>query len=126
MPFLCPDCSSSTGSLNIKEKIELSADSRSDEIALQIVVCSRCSFSGIAVYEESRRGALDDDSFSHIGYRVSVEDQMQLRKMIQKCPLPKDRRCSCQVHHELGKKDSSGRWVGIREIQVNGEFELRF
>ena len=125
MPFLCPECSSPQRSLNIQAKIELPPDSRSDEIALQIVVCSRCGFSGIAVYEESRRGALDDESFTHVGYRVSDEDVRKLRRMIRQCPEPRNPRCRCPVHRELGRKDSSGRWNGLAGIPLEEGFMLR-
>ena len=125
MPFLCPNCSSSRRSLRIKAKIELPPDSRSDEITLQIVVCSQCRFAGIAVYEESRRGALDDESFTHVGYRASAKDVSKLRRMIQQCPEPGNRRCRCPVHQELGAQDASGRWNGLKEIPYEGQFELR-
>jgi hypothetical protein len=111
--------------LNIKDRIELPPDNRSDEITLQIVVCSRCRFSGIAIYEESRRGALNNDSYSHIGYRVNGKELRKLRKMIRRCPEPANRQCGCHVHQELGARDTSGRWIGIKEIQSEGEFELR-
>ena len=55
MPFLCPQCSTPP-SLKIKAKIELAPDSGSDEVALQVVECPRCHFSGVAAYQESRRG----------------------------------------------------------------------
>ena len=126
MPFQCPECSSSPRSLKIEARIELPPDSRSDEIALQIVVCSRCHFSGIAVYEESRRGALDSESFTHVGYRVSAESVSKLRRMIRQCPAPKNPRCRCSVHQELGGKDPSGRWIGLQGIPREGEFALRF
>ena len=55
MSFACPECL--TKSLKITAKLELPPDSRSDEITVQVVACSRCGFAGVAVYEESRRGA---------------------------------------------------------------------
>ena len=125
MPFLCPNCSSHQRSLKIKARIELPPDSRSDEITLQIVECSQCRFTGIAVYEESRRGALDSESFTHVGYRVSAQDVRKLRRMIRQCPEPDNRRCGCPVHQELGSRDSSGRWNGLEQILFEGEFELR-
>ena len=125
MPFLCPECSSSQRSLKIKARIELPPDSRSDEIALQIVVCSQCRFAGIAVYEESRRGALDSESFTHVGYRASAEDVRRLRRMIQQCPEPRNWRCKCPVHQELGAQDSSGRWNGLKDVPCERVFELR-
>jgi hypothetical protein len=125
MPFLCPECASAQRSLKIKARIELPPDSRSDEITLQIVVCSRCRFAGIAVYEESRRGALDSESSTHIGYRVSAREVTRLRRMIQRCPEPRNWRCKCPVHQELGAQDSSGRWNGLKDVPHEGEFELR-
>jgi hypothetical protein len=111
--------------LKITARIELPPDSRSDEIALQIVVCSQCRFAGIAVYEESRRGALDSESFTHVGYRASAEDVRRLRRMIQQCPEPRNWRCKCPVHQELGAQDSSGRWNGLKDVPCEGVFELR-
>ena len=123
MPFLCPTCSEK--SLRITSKIELPPDSRSDEIALQIVACSQCSFAGIAVYEESRRGAMGSESFDHTGYRVSAEDLAALRKTISRCRQPRNRRCRCSAHRELGSRDGSGRWNGLEGIHREGAFTLR-
>ena len=123
MPFLCPSCS--TKSLRITSRIELPPDSRSDEIALQIVECSRCGFAGVAVYEESRRGALDSESVDHTGYRVSGGDLEALRKRIKQCPQPKNRRCRCSAHRALGSKDVSGRWNALEDIPCEGAFQLR-
>ncbi|MCP4537424.1 MAG: hypothetical protein GY832_09790 [Chloroflexi bacterium] len=124
MSFLCPECSTHR-SLQIKAKIELSPDSRSDEITLQIIECSRCRFAGIAVYEESRRGALDSDSFSHVGYRVSAKDLGMLKRTIEQCPEPNKRHCKCSAHQTLGGKDVGGRWNGLQKIEYGEIFELR-
>lgn len=123
MPFLCPECSTSQ-SLKINAKIELPPDSRSDEITLQIVECSRCRFAGIAVYEESRRGALDDESFSHVGYRVSARDLGTLKRTIAQCPEPNNWRCGCSAHQTLSKKDVGGRWNGLQGIECRERFKL--
>ena len=61
MAFVCPECHTSE-SLRITRSLELPPDSRSDEITLQIIRCSSCRFAGVAVYEESRRGRLDDET----------------------------------------------------------------
>ncbi len=96
MPFLCPECSSPR-SLKISLKIELPPDSRSDEIALQVVTCFQCGFAGIAVYEESRRGALDTESFDHRGYRVSADDLKAVNEMMKQ-PVDGRRGCNrCSV-----------------------------
>lgn len=122
MSFLCPKCS--TKSLEITSKIELPPDSRSDEITLQIVECSRCNFAGIAVYEESRRGALGSDSFDHTGCHVSADDLKSLRGTISQCPRPNNWRCQCSAHSVLGSKDASGRWNALNDVHREGLFAL--
>jgi rubredoxin len=123
MSFLCPECSTSK-SLKISLKIELPPDSRSDEIQLQAVRCSRCGFAAIAVYEESRRGALGRESFQHVGYRVSADDLKAVRKLMTQCPEPGNARCGCSVHRRLGRTDASGRWDGLRYVHREGRFNL--
>jgi hypothetical protein len=123
MPFLCPRCSRH-GSLRITLKIELPPDSRSDEITLQTVRCADCGFAGIAVYEESRRGALDTESFQHTGYEVTRSQLRGLRRIIKSCPDPGDRRCPCATHQRLGKTDSSGRWSALGDLETTGTFAL--
>jgi hypothetical protein len=121
--FLCPECSAPK-SLMIALKIELPPDDRSDEMALQIVECSECGFAGIAVYEESRRGALGTESFHHLGYRVSEDDLNALRRRIKACPNPSNSRCRCSAHRVLGRTDASGRWSALDKIRQEGAFAL--
>ena len=124
MPFVCPECSRPK-SLSIALRIELPPDSRSDEITLQVVECSQCGFAGIAVYEESRRGALGSESFHHIGYRVSTDGLNVLRKTIKGCPEPSSWRCKCSAHRALSRKDASGRWNALDEMRPEGAFTLK-
>ena len=124
MPFLCPDCSAA-GMLNITQSLELPADSRSDEITLQVVKCTRCGFETIAVYEESRRGGFGDESVDHRGYYVGESDLRMLKKKINQCPNPRNGRCKCSVHKQLGGKDKSGRWIGLAGIAVSRRFEMK-
>jgi hypothetical protein len=123
MPFVCPECRT-PGSLKITHRIELPSDSRSDEIAVQIVKCSRCPFHGVAVYEESRRGALDSESVDHYGYKVKAADLKSLINKIKKCPNPKNARCRCPSHRSLGRTNSWGRWQGLADIKVQGTFPM--
>lgn len=109
MGFQCPDCNKKT--LNILERIELAPDARSDEITLQVIHCGSCKFEGLAVYEESRRGALDSESIDHYGYRLVVKDLMVIRSLIKRCPEPLDPWCKCETHQRLNKRDSFGRWI---------------
>lgn len=91
---------------------------------LQIIKCYQCSFSGIAVYEESRSGSLDRESFSHYGYRLSLADLRALRELIKHCPEPGNRRCECFAHHTLNVKAISGRWNALADVHLDGRFEI--
>ena len=124
MALKCPACFSST-SLQIRSSLELPYDSRSDEITLQVIECARCGFQGIAVYEESRRGSLDDDVSSHIAYRVSDADLQRLKQAIHSCPRPRDPRCRCSAHRKLGRKDQWGRWSGLDDVDLLEAFHLQ-
>ena len=125
MGFICPSCHTS-GSLLITERLELPPDSRSDEITLQIVRCRRCDFAGIAIYEESRRGVLGDESVDHRGYYVPASDLQRLKKLLKQCPNPGSNSCTCAAHRQLGVKDKSGRWAGLAGTDLHGRFEMRF
>lgn len=124
MSFFCPQCQSSHNTLEIQCSIELPSDIRSDEIALQIVACSRCSFTGIAIYEESRRGAMDSESFTHTGYRVDEKIVQELTNTLEQCPRPSNPQCNCTAHQKLGKKDSTGRWIGFQNLHPSASFHL--
>jgi hypothetical protein len=124
MPFVCPECSRG-GSLRIALSIELPPDSRSDEITLQIVECSECGFCGLAVYEESRRGALDTESVHHTGYYAAGNQLRSVRRAIRSCPQPRSSKCRCQAHRTLGKTDASGRWNGLQDLETTGCFEIK-
>jgi hypothetical protein len=123
MGFLCPDCN--RDAINIVSSLELPADSRSDEITLQIITCEHCAFEGIAVYEESRRGALDSESYDHRGYHVPTDALRTLKRAIRQCPANKNRRCACKTHQTLGAKSPSGRWNGLSEIALEKPFVMR-
>ncbi len=124
MPFVCPECS--MGSLNITQKIELPPDSSWDEIAVQIVRCSRCKFQGVAVYEESRRGALDSEIWHHVGYRVGKDALKALRKAIRQCPAPSNSRCRCPTHLSLGRTSpETGRWEGVSGVDWETSFPMQ-
>ena len=123
MAFVCPACKRI--SLSITDRLELPPDSRSDEITLQIIACASCRFKGIAVYEESRRGALFDESVDHRGYVVGEDDLARLRRLIRACPDRGNPRCKCKTHRLLGKRDRAGRWSGLDEIELGDRFHMR-
>ena len=122
MSLLCPKCTKRT--LEIEAFLELPADSRSDEIAVQIIGCSNCNFAGLAVYEESRRGGLDREVVDHAGYLVDGDDLRRLREALAACPTPADPRCSCAAHRELGRQDSAGRWKGLESFALGERFPI--
>jgi hypothetical protein len=123
MAFYCPECN--TKSLKIVTKIELPADSRSDEIAVQTLRCGRCRFAAMAVYEESRRGALGDESIEHRGYHLSSSELRDLRKDIKQCPEPRNPHCHCAIHQKLGARNEAGRWSALQHLRSHDSFELR-
>ena len=124
MAFFCPECSEAR-MLSITQNLELPADSRSDEITLQIVKCRRCGFETIAVYEESRRGRLGDESVDHRGYYRSDSDLQMLKKKISRCSNPRNSRCKCSIHKQLGRRDKSGRWSGLAGIDLDRRFAMK-
>lgn len=123
MPFTCPECHTQSA-LRITHRLELPPDARSDDITLQVVRCSQCRFEGLAVYEESRRGALDSESYSHTGYEVGKAQLSALKKAIGRCPKTRDPRCTCTVHEEYGRRDAHGRWTGLDAFDLGASFPL--
>jgi hypothetical protein len=124
MTFTCPECLASSA-LVITNSITLAPDSRSDDIILQVVRCQRCNFRGAAIYEESRRGSLDSESWEHRGYRIAEEALANLVRMIKSCPSKKDPDCACSSHRALGKKNEFGRWQAPFEINWERSFPIR-
>jgi Zn ribbon nucleic-acid-binding protein len=124
MSFKCPQCKTQD-SLEITTSIELPSDRRSDEISLQVVGCSACKFRGLAVYEESRRGVLESESWNHIGYWVSPDAIESILMVIQSCPDRHNPQCRCLAHSSLGQKDVYGMWSGLLELERGHTFALR-
>jgi hypothetical protein len=124
MPLNCPVCSIDR-SLKIVLAMALPPDNRSDDIILQVVRCSQCGFRGLAVYQESRRGALDSESWEHIAYQVPTSDVKAISSVIRSCPAPKDQRCQCAAHLKLGQRDAGGRWCGLQELSLKDSYPIR-
>ena len=106
--WLCPDCGNVA--LSVEQGIELPPNRWSDEIALHTVSCTLCPFRGVAVYEESRRGALNSESWKHFGYHVTESVHALLRNAIAQCPNPGNWRCRCPAHLLLGRQNAQGEW----------------
>ncbi len=124
MSLICPECSNAT--LEVASSLELPPDSRSDEITVQIVRCSECGFAAAAVYQESRRGALDGESVDHAGYRLPAGELRRLERLLRSCPRPGDWRCECKAHRKLRVQDVAGRWIGMRGLPHEGVFRVKW
>ena len=123
MAFTCPKCLKS-GSLAIEIAIEMPPDGRSDEITLQALVCSSCDFRGLAVYQESRRGALDSVAWEHIGYRVGPLVVESVAGAIRSCPEPRNSRCSCAAHRRFATQDRNSIWQLPAEMAGSEVFPM--
>ncbi|MFN2223864.1 MAG: hypothetical protein ACK2UH_15005 [Candidatus Promineifilaceae bacterium] len=121
--FECPECK--RDGLSISLSITLPPDSRSDDIILQIVRCRHCKFRAAAIYEESRRGGLDSESWDHRGYRISQEELARLNRLIKSCRTKRDKHCDCPAHRELSQKNEYGRWLAPFEIDWQRSFPMR-
>jgi len=125
MSFVCPDCLR-PGSLTITHRLELPPDSAWDELTIQVVACTPCSFRGVALYRESRRGALDSEHWDHTGYRLSEIEVQSLQQAIAECPSPTQPRCGCQTHRWLGHIDpQTRRWAGMSSLTQQLSFPMR-
>jgi hypothetical protein len=111
--------------LAIDGSITLPPDSRSDDILLQTVRCGQCGFRGAAVYEESRRGDMDSESWDHRGYHLTESDLKWLSALINRCPDKKNKRCQCEVHMKLGHKNEFGRWNMPEGFSWDKSFPMR-
>jgi hypothetical protein len=84
--------------LRVEEALELGSDDRSDEVTLQIVMCAGCGLESVALYEESRRGALDEEAVHHAAFPADEEALADVRSMIASCRDPEDADCGCRGH----------------------------
>jgi len=123
MPFYCRQCNTPKA-LKVVRNLEIYRDARSDEITLQLVRCTACGATGVLVYEESRRGALDSESWSHTGYWVDEREWKIAKREISRCLTPRNSRCTCPAHQKYGSRDASGRWDGLKEIPVKDPYTV--
>jgi hypothetical protein len=126
MPFQCPKCQQ-TASLEIRLVLQLPPDQRSDEVVLQVLECSRCEFRSLAVYEESRRGSLETDSWDHTGYFVNGDAVETIAGAIRSCPNPFNHRCECDSHQRFTSGDRRRAWIGLQGIdgvEIQGTFRM--
>ena len=120
--FVCPACRAPK--LAIVASLELPSDSRSDEISAQVIECGGCGMVGAAAYEESRRGSLDSEHWTHVGFRLQPERAVALLDLIRSCPTPASHSCTCQAHQEIGRVVDH-RWIGLQPWNATDPFELQ-
>jgi hypothetical protein len=123
MKFVCPRCLG--GSMKIISSLELGPDSRSDEITVQILKCSKCGFAGLGIYEESRRGKLNSESIHHRGYYVDDSNLASIEEIISQCPNPQKFSCQCRIHRSLGSVNEFGRWNWLEKIPHKELFKIQ-
>lgn len=123
MSFGCPNCGRNE-SLHIIASLELPPDNRSDEITLQAAECVACGFTVVAVYEESRRGALEQEAYNHLGFRVPQVAYQEIKAAIAACGAPRDSTCTCPSHKRFSRQDRAGRWAGLDDLPLGSGFNL--
>mgnify|MGYP001473485810 CR=1 FL=1 len=124
MPFICPQCE--TAHLVITHSLALPPDNRSDEIILQLMQCNTCLLKALAVYQESRRGAIDHESWDHSDYLISVEDWESVQTILIACPQPDNPACNCATHQKYKQYDQQGIWHGLNEISTSNSFKVSY
>jgi hypothetical protein len=123
MAFLCPECNSDA--LDLIASMELPPDAQSDEITIEIWARPDCRFQGVSVYEESRRGAWDSDSWHRSGYRLSEQALAMLIKSIKRCPKPDSRQCGCRLHRRQSQTGPGGTWDARRSLgEITGFWDV--
>ena len=123
MGLVCPACQQA--SLMVVARLELPPDARSDEIAVQVLSCSRCDAKALGIYEESRRGALDSESWSHLGYPMEPEAADALAARLARCPHPGNARCGCATHRSFKRPKQDWR-DSLRGVRWNKPFAVRY
>ncbi|GEM_PF-976297 len=114
MPFECPQCQVKN-SLQILTTLELGPAAGADETMIQLTECSHCEFQALAIYQESRGGALEGEAFSHQGYPLAKEQFQLLTDLFRVCPDGFKRMCGCQAHQELARHAALQDWVAFSQ-----------
>jgi len=105
--FLCPQCGAY--GLEIVKAMDLLPDNRSDDVILQIVECNSCSFKGLSLYEESRRGGMDSESWDHTGFCTTDTAVAEVAIFFSQCSALRDKRCGCEAHKKVVAATSRGK-----------------
>lgn len=99
MALVCPACGRED--YEIVSSLAVPPNESSDEEHLQVACCLACGTPFGAVYEESRRGALDSECWNHFAIASDAQEARELENLIAACPNQSNPRCPCAVHHLL-------------------------
>lgn len=80
---------------------------------------------GLAVYEESRRGALGRELVTHRGYYVSATCLVAIQQLINQCPDHRNPQCNCKAHNTLGGVNARGRWNGLDDVLSTSSYNIK-
>ncbi|HUS63973.1 MAG TPA: hypothetical protein VMZ28_05480 [Kofleriaceae bacterium] len=105
--FLCPRCAATA--LDIAGVVDLGADDDSDDRSLQQIACTACPFTGVAFYEESRRGS--GDAYHHTAHDAPAA-AAALARALAACPTPRAASCTCPAHEDLRRSVTDHTWLG--------------
>ena len=122
MHWNCPKCQDRKLEAHPTKVLQLDGDAWSDEISLQLAVCQSCCQQFVLVYQESRRGSLDSDCFSHEGYWLDSQTAAELERWVTLCPDRHSSLCRCCAHVHFSRVDSAGRWLGLAGFSVGPHF----
>lgn len=109
MALACPACGAAD--CELLQGIALPPDGSSDEIDLQAGQCRACRQPFGALYEESRRGALDHECWHHYVITRDAEEARGLAALIEACPDRDNTNCQCEVHRALEEHEGDFRAV---------------
>ena len=125
--FVCPQCGAN--GVKVVRSMNLPASERSDDIILQITQCNSCSFQGLALYEESRRGAMGSESWEHTGFWVLEPVIEKVEEIFSRCPDVQDKRCPCAAHKEAVEAVVRGKKWPLAILDLMGceqTFNMRY
>lgn len=88
--FFCPGCKKHDA-LMIKLSVEIPEHTVFDDVDIQSIRCNNCKKSGMGIYEESRRGNLQDETVNHYGYWLDTESQLNLDQLLESCQNDKEK-----------------------------------
>lgn len=113
---LCPRCGNA--SVECPAVMDVEPNGYGDEVTFGLLSCSKCSFVGAFVTEESRAGSLSSEHVHDDGLFLRQEDHARLLELLRSCPAPRDNACACSAHETMRR----GAWRHLSQ----GRFARRW